>query len=46
MDEAARVASKTVEEFLKDDSSIREVRLVFFGRTDAETFLSNQAFAS
>ncbi len=45
-DEAARVSSKTVEEFLKNDSTIREVRLVFFGRADAETFLSNQAFTS
>ena len=46
LDEAAKVSSGTVEEFLKSEASIREVRLVFFSRGDAETFLKNQSFAS
>jgi len=45
-DQAARVSSGAVEEFLKSDSSIREVRLVFFSSNDAQIFLSNQVFAS
>jgi len=45
-DQAARVSSRAVEEFLKSDSSIREVRLVFFSSNDAQIFLSNQVFAS
>lgn len=45
-DQAAQVSSGAVEGFLKSDSSIREVRLVFFSRGDAEVFLSSQTFAS
>ncbi len=44
LDEAARVSSQAVEKFLVLDSSIQEVRLVFFSRSDAEIFLKNQAF--
>src|SRR3989338_8350667 len=46
LDEAARVASQAIEKFLQTDSSIQEVRLVFFSRSDAEIFLKNQAFTS
>ncbi len=46
LDEAAQVSSKAVEEFLKADSSIQEVRLVFFSRSDAEVFLKNHSFSS
>ena len=46
LEEAAKVSSRAVGEFLKSDSSIRQVRLVFFSRSDAEIFLSNQALAS
>ena len=44
LDEAARVASQAIEKFLQTDSSIQEVRLVFFSRSDAEIFLKNQVF--
>jgi O-acetyl-ADP-ribose deacetylase (regulator of RNase III) len=46
LDEAAQVSSRAVEGFLKSDSSMQEVRLVFFGRSDAELFLKNHAFSS
>ena len=46
LDEAAQVSSKAVKEFLKADSSIQEVRLVFFSRSDAEVFLKNHSFFS
>lgn len=44
LDEAAQVSSQTIEKFLTSNSSIAEVRLVFFSRGDAEIFLKNQAF--
>ncbi len=44
LDEAAQVSSQAIEKFLNSDSSIQEVRLVFFSRGDAEIFLKNQAF--
>lgn len=46
LDEAAKVSSQAIEEFLRTDSTIDEVRLVFFSRGDAEVFLKNQAFTS
>jgi O-acetyl-ADP-ribose deacetylase (regulator of RNase III) len=46
LDEAAKVASSAIEQFLSFSSSIREVRLVFFSRGDAETFQQNQVFNS
>lgn len=46
LDEAARVSSQTIEKFFFSASSIREVSLVFFSRSDAEIFLKNQAFTS
>ncbi len=45
LDEAAKVSSQAIEKFLKSNSLIQEVRLVFFSATDAETFLKNHAFA-
>src|SRR5712691_3936769 len=41
LEQAARVSSGTVAEFLKTETSIREVRLVFFSRGDAEIFLEH-----
>ena len=46
LDEAAQVSSSAIEKFLKSESSIQEVRLVFFGRGDAENFLKNHSFTS
>ena len=43
-DEAARVASQAIKEFLARDASLREVRLVFFSPDDAEIFLKHQVF--
>ena len=44
-DEAARVSSQAIARFLASDSSLQEVRLVFFAAKDAAVFLDNQAFA-
>lgn len=44
--EAAEVSSRAVEEFLKSEPSIQEVRLVFFSPGDAEIFLKHQIFTS
>jgi len=46
LDEAAKVSSHAIEEFLKSDSTIQEVRLVFFDRRDAEMFLKNHVITS
>src|SRR5437899_10681754 len=43
--EAAEVASKTIENFLATDRQLKEVRLVFFQKRDAEVFLENQKFS-
>jgi O-acetyl-ADP-ribose deacetylase len=43
-EEAARVASEAIAEFLQGDASIREVRLVFFSQGDMNTFLRNHKF--
>ena len=42
--EAAKVASSAIEQFLNDDRHIKEVRLVFFGAADVAVFLQHQAF--
>jgi len=42
--EAAKVSSKTIENFLSTDHQLKEVRLVFFQKRDAEVFLENQKF--
>lgn len=43
-DEAAAIASRAIKIALNSHPSIREVRLVFFQPSDAETFLSHQVF--
>ena len=42
--EAARIASETIGNFLKEYETIEEVRLVFFSEVDARTFLKHQIF--
>ncbi|MBF0224114.1 MAG: O-acetyl-ADP-ribose deacetylase [Desulfobacterales bacterium] len=44
LDEAANIASTTISDFLKNDNSIKEVRLVFFTHKTAEFFLENENF--
>jgi O-acetyl-ADP-ribose deacetylase (regulator of RNase III) len=44
LEEAAQVSSRALEEFLSKDSTLQEVRLVFFSRSDADTFLKNHSF--
>ena len=41
-DEAAAVSSGAIKAFLENDDKLREVRLVFFNRGDAEIFLRHQ----
>jgi O-acetyl-ADP-ribose deacetylase (regulator of RNase III) len=41
LEEAAQVSSAAIDGFLQADTSIREVRLIFFGQNDADTFLRN-----
>lgn len=41
---AASVSSRAIEQFLNGDKSIKEVRLVFFSASDAETFLKHHKF--
>ncbi len=43
--EAAGVSSRAIEEFLAADTSIKEVRLVFFSAADAQTFLQHHEFS-
>jgi O-acetyl-ADP-ribose deacetylase (regulator of RNase III) len=43
-DEAAKVSSSTVENFLVTDTGFEEVRLVFFSPPDMGSFLKNHAF--
>jgi O-acetyl-ADP-ribose deacetylase (regulator of RNase III) len=45
-DEAAKVASESIQKFLSSNSSIKEVRLVFFSQTDADAFLKNHSFGA
>jgi O-acetyl-ADP-ribose deacetylase (regulator of RNase III) len=45
LDAAARVSSQAIEEGLKAESSLQEVRLVFFSEADAQLFLQHQAFS-
>jgi O-acetyl-ADP-ribose deacetylase (regulator of RNase III) len=44
MREAAAVSSKTIEQFLDFDKSIKEVRLLFFSSSDADVFLKHHGF--
>ncbi len=43
-EEAAQVASQAIEKFLKSNSFIQEVRLVFFSQKDADIFLKHHVF--
>ena len=42
--EAARISSQAIKDFLEKDVQIKEVRLVFFGETDAKKFIKHQVF--
>lgn len=44
--EAAKIASRAIEEFLFADETIKQVRLVFFSEPDALKFVKHQNFAS
>jgi O-acetyl-ADP-ribose deacetylase (regulator of RNase III) len=44
LDEAAQVSSRAIQKFLSSNSSLQEIRLVFFSPNDADTFLKNHAF--
>ena len=43
-EEAAGVASRAIADFLADNTSLSEVRLVFFAEQDAAIFVRQQAF--
>ena len=45
-EEAAAVASGSIDGFLKGDETVREVRLVFFSEDDMRVFLRNHQFGS
>ena len=42
--EAAKISSATIKQFLSEDDSIEQVRLVFFHENDARVFLDNHDF--
>ena len=42
--EAAQVSSQAIQQFLSSNTSLQEIRLVFFSRNDAEMFLKNHSF--
>ncbi|MCD9187433.1 MAG: O-acetyl-ADP-ribose deacetylase [Pyrinomonadaceae bacterium] len=42
--EAAVTASLTIKDFLENDASLSEIRLVFFSQSDAEKFSKHQNF--
>jgi len=42
--EAAVIVSKAIKEFLESDSSLKEVRLVFFALSDLQKFITHQEF--
>jgi O-acetyl-ADP-ribose deacetylase (regulator of RNase III) len=44
-DEAATVSSQAIQQFLKEDESLTDIRLVFFQQRDARVFIQNQRFA-
>ncbi|MEO7970141.1 MAG: O-acetyl-ADP-ribose deacetylase [bacterium] len=45
LDEAAQVSSTAITKFLAEDSTLQQIRLVFFRRQDAESFLQHHKFA-
>jgi len=44
-DEASEVSSAAIAKFLVEDSTLQQIRLVFFRSQDAETFLHHHKFA-
>lgn len=44
LDEAAQVSSRAIQKFLSSNTSLQEIRLVFFSSNDAQTFLKNHSF--
>jgi O-acetyl-ADP-ribose deacetylase len=42
--EAAQVSSQAIQQFLSSNTSLQEIRLVFFSQSDAETFLKSHSF--
>ncbi len=42
--EAAQVSSTTIKSFLRNDQSIKMVKLIFFSKSDAELFILHQSF--
>ena len=44
LDEAAQASSQAIQQFIRSNASLHEVRLVFFSPRDAETFLKNHSF--
>ena len=45
MNEAAVVSSTTIDQFLQNESTIENIRLIFFAPNDAEVFLRHQRFS-
>lgn len=45
-DEAAQIVSTTIAEFLRQNSTIQEIRLVFFQMGDLNTFLKHETFTA
>jgi O-acetyl-ADP-ribose deacetylase (regulator of RNase III) len=45
LDEAAQVSSTAITKFLAGDSTLQQIRLVFFGAPDAQIFLKHHKFA-
>lgn len=43
-DDAARVSSRAIEDFLRGDETLKDVRLIFFSASDATIFLHEQGF--
>ncbi len=42
--EAAEVSSSAIKDFLAENESLQEIRLVFFSESDAEKFIKHQKF--
>lgn len=42
--EAAKISSQAIKQFLENDNTINEVRLVFFDESDAKKFTKHQVF--
>ena len=45
-EEAAAVSSTAIEEFLRNDETIKEVRMVFYSARDLQVFLQQQKFSA